>query len=146
MGDNAEPGAGQRVDTGLVCLVLMLRFLGVPADPAQLRHRIGNSAELISTTQILRTAKDLALKAKVVRSTFARLAKSPLPAIAALKDAESAAKLLVLPPLNEMIDITTTRAMMLETHTPPVVLAALLYGAYRLAIVLGFAASGAIDF
>jgi subfamily B ATP-binding cassette protein HlyB/CyaB len=86
MGDSAVPADGQRVDTGLVCLVLMLRFLGVPADPAQLRHRIGSSAEPVSTTQILRTAKDLALKAKVVHSRWSRLPKSPLPAIAETRE------------------------------------------------------------
>lgn len=46
-------------------------------------------------------------------------------AVTALKDAGSAAQLLMLPALNEMIDITSTRAIMLETHTPPVVLAVL---------------------
>ena len=56
MDERAVRADGQRVDTGLVSLVLMLRFLGVPADPAQLRHRMGNSTELLSTTQILRTA------------------------------------------------------------------------------------------
>ena len=46
-------------------------------------------------------------------------------AVTALKDAEPAAPLLLLPALNEMIDITSTRAIMLKTHTPPVVLAVL---------------------
>src|SRR4051812_27384019 len=46
-------------------------------------------------------------------------------AVGALTDAESAAPLLLLPALNDMIDITSTRAIMLKTHTPPVVLAAL---------------------
>ncbi|MCG3146138.1 MAG: hypothetical protein HONDAALG_03999 [Gammaproteobacteria bacterium] len=45
--------------------------------------------------------------------------------ITTLKDAEPAASLLVLPALNEMIDITSTRAIMLKTHTPPVALAVL---------------------
>jgi ATP-binding cassette, subfamily B, bacterial HlyB/CyaB len=82
----AVTGPGQQTDTGLVCLVLLLRILGIPADPAQLRHRIGNSVEPVSTTQILRTAKELGLKAKVVASRWSRLSKSPLPAIAETKD------------------------------------------------------------
>ncbi len=45
--------------------------------------------------------------------------------ITTLKDAEPAASLLLLPALNEMIDITSTRAIMLKTHTPPVALAVL---------------------
>jgi len=46
-------------------------------------------------------------------------------AVTALKDAEPTASLLLLPALNDMIDITSTRAIMLETHTPPFVLAVL---------------------
>jgi len=64
----------------------MLRFIGVPADPAQLRHRFGNAAERISATDILRTSKELGLRSRVVTSTWARLAKSPLPAVAATKE------------------------------------------------------------
>ena len=47
-------------------------------------------------------------------------------AVAALKDAPPASSLLLLPALNDMLDITTTRAIMLRTHTPPVVLVTLL--------------------
>jgi hypothetical protein len=46
-------------------------------------------------------------------------------ALAALKDAPPASSLLLLPALNDMIDITTTRAITLRTHTPPIVLATL---------------------
>jgi hypothetical protein len=45
--------------------------------------------------------------------------------VAALQEADPAARLLLLPALNDMIDITSTRAVMLETHTPPVVLVVL---------------------
>ena len=47
-------------------------------------------------------------------------------AVTALEGAEVAAPLLLLPALNEMIDITSTRAIMLQTHTQWPVLAALL--------------------
>jgi hypothetical protein len=46
-------------------------------------------------------------------------------AVTALEEAKPTASVLLLPALNEMIDITSTRAIMLETHTPPVVLAVL---------------------
>ena len=45
--------------------------------------------------------------------------------LAALKDAPPASSLLLLPALNDMIDITTTRAIALKTHTPPIVLGTL---------------------
>ena len=47
-------------------------------------------------------------------------------AVTALKDAPPASSLLLVPALNEMIDITTTRSIALRTHTPPVVLGTLL--------------------
>ncbi|MDQ7250321.1 ABC transporter transmembrane domain-containing protein, partial [Dongia sedimenti] len=82
---SAVAAGEQGVDTGLLCLVLMLRYIGVPADSAQLRHRFGNLSERITATDILRTAKELRLKSRVVGSNWSRLAKSPLPAIAATK-------------------------------------------------------------
>src|SRR5689334_11126664 len=83
---NSAAAGEQGVDTGLLCLVLMLRFVGVPADPAQLRHRFGNLAARITATDILRTTKELGLKSRVVNSSWPRLTKSPLPAIAATKE------------------------------------------------------------
>ena len=74
----------QSVDTGLLSLVLMLRYTGVPADPAQLRHRFGNLSERLTSTDMLRVSKELGLKSRVVVSNWGRLAKSPLPAIAAM--------------------------------------------------------------
>jgi subfamily B ATP-binding cassette protein HlyB/CyaB len=82
---SATSAGEQGVDTGLLCLVLMLRYVGVPADPAQLRHRFGNLAERITATDILRTTKELGLKSRVVVSNWGRLAKSPLPAFATTK-------------------------------------------------------------
>jgi subfamily B ATP-binding cassette protein HlyB/CyaB len=83
---SATAAGEQGVDTGLLCLVLMLRYTGVPADPAQLRHRFGNAAERIPGIDILRVAKELGIKSRVVSSSWCRLAKSPLPAIAATKE------------------------------------------------------------
>ncbi len=71
-------------DPGLVALVMLLRFHGVGADPAQIRHQCGTSA--IGTADMIRCAKELGLKAREVKSSWARLATTPLPAIAALKD------------------------------------------------------------
>jgi hypothetical protein len=67
-------------------------------------------------------------------------------AVAALKDAQPASTLLLLPALNDMIDITTTRAIMLKTHTPPIVLAALLVLALVCSLLIGkgLARKGAI--
>jgi ATP-binding cassette, subfamily B, bacterial HlyB/CyaB len=69
-------------DTGLAALVMLMRFQGVAAEPDQIRHRFGGAP--IGLTEMLRCAKDFGLKARVVKTGWARLAKSPLPAIGCL--------------------------------------------------------------
>ncbi len=69
-------------DTGLVCLAMMAKFLGTPADPESLRHRSGITTGLIDVTNILRLAKGLELKAKEVTSKWSRLKYVELPAMA----------------------------------------------------------------
>jgi ATP-binding cassette, subfamily B, bacterial HlyB/CyaB len=85
--DVPEDGAvasGGGDDSGLASLVLLLRFNGVAADPGQIRHRLGKEA--IGIPDMLRCAKDLGLKARAVMRDGARLAKTPLPAIAQRSD------------------------------------------------------------
>src|SRR5215475_11143002 len=71
-------------DAGLTVLVTMLRIHGVAADPDQLRHRYGGSA--FGVLEILRCAKELGLRARIRKTNWTRLAKTPLPAIATLRD------------------------------------------------------------
>jgi subfamily B ATP-binding cassette protein HlyB/CyaB len=71
-------------DPGLEALVILLQLQGVAADRHQIRHRLGT--DKIGAPEILRCAKDLGLKARSCRSTWSRLAKTPLPAIATLAD------------------------------------------------------------
>jgi subfamily B ATP-binding cassette protein HlyB/CyaB len=77
--ESARPG-----DPGLAALVMLLRLHGVAADAAQLRHRLGT--DQIGASEMLRCAKDLGLKARAYRTRWSRLATTPLPAIAALRD------------------------------------------------------------
>src|SRR6266700_1139516 len=70
-------------DQGLFTLAMLLRIHGTAAEQPQLRHRLGSAA--VGITEMLRCAKELGLKARAVRTTWARLAQTPLPAIAALK-------------------------------------------------------------
>ena len=71
-------------DPGLDALVMLLHFQGVAASRGQISHRLGTST--IGAPEMLRCAKDLGLKARVYRTDWARLAKTPLPAIATLRD------------------------------------------------------------
>jgi ATP-binding cassette, subfamily B, bacterial HlyB/CyaB len=46
-------------DTGLLAFVSLLRFLGKPADVAQLRHQFAPDGEAFTADHILRAAKRL---------------------------------------------------------------------------------------
>jgi subfamily B ATP-binding cassette protein HlyB/CyaB len=72
------------MDPGLAALVMLLRFHGVGADPEQLRHRLGK--DTVGVTDMIRCAKDMGLKVRSYRTTWERLATTPLPGIAVLKD------------------------------------------------------------
>jgi subfamily B ATP-binding cassette protein HlyB/CyaB len=64
--------------------VTLLRLQGVAADAGQIRHRLGT--DKIGAPEMLRCAKDLGLRARACRTDWRRLARTPLPAIAALRD------------------------------------------------------------
>ena len=70
-------------NSGLAALVLLLRFHGIGADPAQIRHRFGDN---FGVPEMLRCAKEFRLKARCYQSNWRRLIKTPLPGIAALRD------------------------------------------------------------
>lgn len=78
------PTLAASIDPGLASLTLLLRFYGVGADSEQILHQLGTRT--IGKTEMLRVARKHSLKAKVRSTTFDRLANTPLPAIAALKD------------------------------------------------------------
>jgi ATP-binding cassette, subfamily B, bacterial HlyB/CyaB len=73
-----------REETGLFALVLLLRMHGLAADEEQLCHRLGTRS--IGIMEMLRCAKEFGLKARTISTNWARLARMPLPAIAALND------------------------------------------------------------
>jgi subfamily B ATP-binding cassette protein HlyB/CyaB len=79
-----SPQIGQEDDQGLGSLVMLLQLNGVAAEGPQIRHRFGQAR--IGTTEMLRCAKDFGLKARSIRSAWPRLARTPLPAIASLRD------------------------------------------------------------
>lgn len=74
------------VDSGLSSLVLVARFLGLPADPGQLRHRFGRSDAALSAEDLVRAGRFLGLKVRRVASNLRRLSRTPLPAIARHRD------------------------------------------------------------
>jgi subfamily B ATP-binding cassette protein HlyB/CyaB len=74
------------LDTGLLCLVLVARYLGLPADADQLRHRFGTPGTPFRDTEIFRGATFLGLKVGRLSSSLKRLDATPMPAIALRKD------------------------------------------------------------
>jgi len=73
-------------DTGLSSLALLARFHGFPVDPQHLTHQYGKPGELFSELEILLAAKGIGLKAKQIESSWDRLSKVALPAIAQHND------------------------------------------------------------
>ncbi len=73
-------------DTGLACLTLILKFLQVGAEPAQLKHQSGKGEELLDADDIVRLAKRLDVKASHKKSSADELKSLPLPAIASHRD------------------------------------------------------------
>src|SRR6266851_262519 len=80
----ASTESESRDDAGLIALVILLRCHGIGAEPEQIRHRLGTAR--IGITEMLRCAKDLGLKARARRTSWERLASTPLPGIAVLRD------------------------------------------------------------
>ncbi len=73
-------------DSGLSALVSLLRLQGVAAEPAQLHHQLGMAGKPVGVVEMLRCARQLGLKARSLSTRWARLARTPLPAIAELRD------------------------------------------------------------
>ena len=78
-----DTDATGRSPSGLAALELILRLHGINADREQIRHRFGTE---IGIPEMLRCAKELGLKARERRVDWDRLATTPMPAIAALRD------------------------------------------------------------
>lgn len=87
-GEIATPSTGAEAanadDSGLLALVTLLRCHGIAADPEQIRHRLGIPRPGVA--DMLRCAKDFGLKARLQKSGWDRLAVTPLPGIAVLRD------------------------------------------------------------
>ena len=72
------------VDQGLIVLTSLLQLHGIGVDPEQVRHSFGEIP--IGVSEMLRYARQTGLKARVLKTTFVRLATTPLPGIAVLRD------------------------------------------------------------
>jgi subfamily B ATP-binding cassette protein HlyB/CyaB len=108
----SESQSPRTVDQGLIVLTSLLQLLGIGVDPEQVRHSFGEIP--IGVSEMLRYAKQTGLKARVLKTTFARLATTPLPGIAVLRDGgfvllgkAGDGKVLVLAPLAQRPQLMT---------------------------------------
>jgi ATP-binding cassette, subfamily B, bacterial HlyB/CyaB len=82
-----EEDAGDGRSGALEALCVVARLHHVAAEPAQLRHALGLAAsERVEIDHVVLAAKQLGLKAKLVRTAADRLALTPLPALALMAD------------------------------------------------------------
>jgi ATP-binding cassette, subfamily B, bacterial HlyB/CyaB len=81
MGGTETPAAE---GSGLDALVLLLRFHEIAVDPGQIRHQYAGAS--FGVSEILRCAKQFKLKARAIATDWARLAQTPLPALAECRD------------------------------------------------------------
>lgn len=82
-GEVAETDSAQHVlDPSLTCFILLAKFLGTPADPAQMVHDRGRGDEPWSVEDFARISKRLGLISKIRSARSDDLAKLPLPALA----------------------------------------------------------------
>ena len=83
---DSTPPADGTIDSGAACLVLLLRFFGMPGDVESIRHEFGEADKALETDDILRAARKFGLKSRSVTSSWERLGKTSLPAIGRRKD------------------------------------------------------------
>ncbi len=73
-------------DSGLVSFSILLQFLGQAVDPQQLAHRFGASNGQTDAIGIVRAAQQLGVKVRLTSTSFDRLERTTLPAIAERRD------------------------------------------------------------
>lgn len=79
--EKSVTSTGRGMHSGLLCLAIMAKILGKPADPQQLKHASGSVDGSLDTNTMLRLAKELDLKARAVKTKYERLDHFELPAI-----------------------------------------------------------------
>ena len=81
---SSSPNPAAPADPELEALLMLLHLKDVAADRGQLRHRLGT--DKIGAPEMIRCARGLGLKARAWRTKWSRLVRTPLPAIASLRD------------------------------------------------------------
>lgn len=98
---SADPITDRGGHGGIAALCLVARMHHVAADPGTLAHQMGLQPSEVPTLQdLVRAAKHIGLKAKISVTTPDRLALSPLPALAMVRNAAGEVRAIVLAQCN----------------------------------------------
>ena len=83
----AATAEGKAIDTGVLSLCLIARLLGIATEPSELGRRyLASSSGAAKKEDIVRIARRIGLKSRIIATEWGRLAKTPLPAIAESRD------------------------------------------------------------
>ena len=74
-------GENVTLDKGLLCLVLLLGFHQISADPGQLKHALGKDG-VANAGDLVRLSRKFGARSKLTRLPLSRLQDAPLPVIA----------------------------------------------------------------
>src|SRR5262245_4277479 len=112
-----SPQAPESLDSGLLALMIVSRFLGVAGDAEGLRREFGKPGQTFGEIELVRAARSLRLKTRSVRTRWDRLAVMALPALARLRDGRwtvvaraDAATVLVQDPLAPRPEVISRKA------------------------------------
>jgi len=84
--DERADAAASRADSGLIALTMIAGYYRIAADPGQMRHELALGRRLAEPEDVVRAAKRLKLKARLLTGKrAARLDAIPYPAIIGLK-------------------------------------------------------------
>jgi hypothetical protein len=118
---------------------LRLDLLSSSAQPS-LREKFRQYVEL--RINALRTPGDMGVRNKQAAETAALQKEIWSGVLYALKESPPQSTIVMIPALNQMIDITTTRAIAALTHTPILVFTALIALTLACALLAGFVMAG----
>ncbi len=72
----------QMIDTGLACFAIMASYFEKPVSLEQIRHKYDRQNSFFEEYELLQLAKEFSFKARFIDTTWERLDKINLPAIA----------------------------------------------------------------
>jgi ATP-binding cassette, subfamily B, bacterial HlyB/CyaB len=82
----ASPLGTAAIDSGLVSLSIIARILRIPADHRELARRYLSGGRPATAEDLVRIARKLGLKSRIVHTRWERLSKTPLPGIVESRD------------------------------------------------------------